>query len=44
MAMRELMEVMSVGLGNLDVEVLRKRQVSKMTSKLSWVMGRMEVP
>lgn len=44
MAMRELMEVISVGLGNLDVEVLRKRQVSKMTSKLSWVMGRMEVP
>lgn len=44
MAMRELMEVISVGLGNLDVDVLRKRQVSKMTSKLSWVMGRMEVP
>lgn len=43
-AMRKLIEVMSIGLGNLDEEVLRKMQVSKMTSKLSWVTGRMEVP
>ena len=42
-AMRKLIEVMSIGLGNLDEEVLRKMQVSKMTSKLSWVTGRMEV-
>lgn len=42
--MRKLIEVMSIGLGNLDEEVLRKMQVSKMTSKLSWVTGRMEVP
>ena len=43
-AMRKLIEVMSIGLGNLDEEVLRKMQVSKMISKLSWVTGRMEVP
>lgn len=44
-AMRDLMEVELIGLGNLGVDMSRKRQESKITPKLSaWVTGRMEVP
>ena len=34
MDMRELVDVASIGLGNLDVEVLRKSQDSKITPTL----------
>lgn len=44
-AVRDLMEVEFIGLGNLGVDMSRKRQESEITPKLStWVMGRMEVP
>lgn len=42
---RYLMEVEFIGLGNLGVDMSRKRQESELTPKLSaWVTGRMEVP
>lgn len=34
MNMRDLVEVEFIGLGNLDVEISRKRQESKITPKL----------
>lgn len=44
-AVRDLMEVEFIGLGNLGVDMSRKRQESEITPKLSaWVTGRMEVP
>lgn len=40
MDMRDLVEVEFIGLGNLDVDMSRKRQESKITPKLrAWMTG-----